>query len=626
MSREKRNNRFRIFFYILSVISLILIIRYSIIMIGPDDEANPTQVQLTRTERGPILDRNGHLMAVQTRLYSVTVWTPDVSNPDETALLLSDILAINSEDLYQKLTTPDRFFYIKRKITLAETEEIRTCFEDGKLKGISLEAEAGRHYPEKELASHVLGYVGVDNVGLNGLEYIYNDILLPSEIGRRGQVVYGNQIYLTIDINSQYITEKIAKEAFEEHQPDILMAVVMEAKTGDILSYVSLPSFDPNNYGNYSASERNNRIATYTYEPGSVFKMFSLSSIMNQGGITYNDEFNTTGGYNPELFQENNIPKITDLGSYGTINLQEILIHSSNVGSAYASDTVSRQNFYNQLSLFGFGEPVGLPFNGESHGLFYTPDNWSARTKPTIAFGQEIGVSAIQMVTAATVFANSGLLLEPHIIKRITSSDGTVLQEFNRTPVREVLSADVADSFLNMMEQVVSSDLGTARLARIDGFPISAKSGTAQMLNPETGKYDEEKFIASVMSIFPTDDPQLIVYVVLVNPKGDSYYGGRIVSPIIKDIALQLSPLNNIALPENQVIEHSGSMTVNRPVQLNAGDTIPNFIGLSKREAISFFENSNCQLNYEGNGWVTFQFPPEGETIEDDTIIFLKFE
>ena len=373
----------------------------------------------------------------------------------------------------------------------------------------------------------------------------------------------------------QHRVETILKRAYEEYQPDNLLAVVMEAKTGNIASYISLPQFDPNHFQDYTAEQRKNQLAQMAYEPGSVFKIFSLSSFLELGGITPDVSYDTTGGFNPDYFQKYNIAPITDLGNYGVLDLQGILNHSSNVGTAYASENVDADEYYGMLRNFGFGKATGLPLPGESNGLLKEPEEWSLRSKPTISIGQEVGVSALQMVSAATVFANGGMLLKPQIIKKIESPDGTLIKEYGREPVREVLSPETAETMLQMMRGIVDSPVGTTRRARIDDFPISAKSGTAQITNPETGKYYPDRFTASVMALFPTDDPQLIIYIVLKNPRGDIYYGGTIGSPLVKEIALDLAPYYHISLIGNEVYETSGRLTLPQPVSLSPGDVIP---------------------------------------------------
>ncbi|MDA3957679.1 penicillin-binding protein [Oceanispirochaeta sp.] len=623
------NKRFRIFLTILLAVTFILVLQYARIMLISPPLSPLDTPSFPELQRGEIYDRNGKLMAIQTRLDSVTAWIPEIKDNDRTAALLADALSLDREDLKVRFNDASRqgFLYIKRQVSPTESKLVNEMIQSGTLPGIRLEPDQGRSYPEKDLAAHIIGYVGTDNIGLDGIEYTFNQVLAPPEISTNDdEILYGNDIFLTIDLNTQYITEQIARRAMEEHQPEGMMILVMGAQTGELYSFVSLPSFDPNNFSKYSAAQRNNLPVTLTYEPGSVMKIFSLSSFMQLGGIRPDDIFDTRGGYFPEIFQKYKISPITDLGAYGVLDTTGVLIHSSNVGTALASDSVGQKEYYNMLKNFGFGGKTGIPLPGESSGILSDPSKWSVRSKPTLAIGQEIGVSAMQMITAATVFANGGELLRPRIVKKVVSSSGEVIKEYKREAVREVLSPEVAESMLLMMEQVVSSPEGTVRRAQVPGLRISGKSGTAQRIDPETGTYSDTDYMSSVLALFPTEDPKLIVYVILQFPKGRSIYGGRIASPIVKELAESLSPYYGIPIEGNLLLKHDGRVRLSTPRNVALGSELPDFTGFSKREVMAALEGSSIPLNLKGEGWVVFQFPPAGEIIDDTTTMFLEFK
>jgi len=619
--------RFKVFFTLLIALSLTILCRYAYIMLTPSPGI--ATVSFPEVERGPILDRNGRLLALQTELNSVEAWLPSIESPDKAARLLSEVLdGVDYESIYSQLTgsRSGNFLYIKRKISPTEAAEVKRLIALGDLKGISIRPEYGRNYPEKELAAHVIGYTGMDNVGLDGIEYKFNSVLSPPLISSSKDIQYGNQVYLTIDSNIQYITEKVAKKAYLENKAEKLMILIMEAKTGDLLSYVSIPSFDPNNFQRYSQLEMENHPVSYTYEPGSVFKIFSVASFMELGGITEEDRFNTTGGYNPDFFKRHNITPITDLGRYGTLNAERTLVYSSNVGVAYMSETVTSRDFYNMLKNFGFGQTTGIPLNGESSGILTEPNLWSLRSKPTISFGQEIGVSAIQVISAATVFANGGVLLKPQIVKKVVAPDGTVIKEYGREPVRNVLSPEVADSVLQMMQKVTEE--GTARRARIPGFNISAKTGTAEMPDKVTGKYSKTEYLGSVLAIFPTEAPEVIVYIVIDRPMGDTTYGGRIGSPMIKEIAEELIPLMGLDLETTRRFIHTTNIRLTKPVLKSPDGTMPDMTGYSKRAVLEFLKENNLEGNLKGEGWVVFQFPPADPEVKlhEDMTVYVEFK
>ncbi len=620
--------RFNIFFLFLMGMTFLLILQYAKIMLLEEPLRPREPLVFPELQRGAIYDRTGKLMAIQTRLHSVTAWLPDVKDPETVALRLADILNLDAEKLKNRFNDPDRqgFLYIKRQLSPTESNLVKEFINDRKVEGIYLEPEMGRSYPEKDLAAHILGYAGTDNIGLDGIEYTFNQVLAPPEITReKEELLYGNDVFLTIDLDTQYITREIAFKAMKEHNPEGLVIMVMGARTGELYSYVSLPSFDPNNFNRYSESQRNNLPVTLTYEPGSVMKIFTLASFMELGGVKADESFDTSHGYNPDVFRKYRIPPITDLGNYGILDTTGILIHSSNVGMALASDRVDEQSFYNMLKNFGFGNKTGIPLPGESSGILNPLSQWSVRSKPTIAFGQEIGVSAIQMITAATVFANGGSLLKPRIVRKVVSPSGEVIKDYKREVVRNVVSPEVAESILLMMEQVVTSPVGTVRRARVPGLRISGKSGTAQRIDPETGTYSDADYMASVLALFPTEDPKLIVYVILQFPKGGSIYGGRIASPIVKELAEQLSPLYGIPIAGNRVLEHDGSIHLKETKKLPPSKTLPDFTGLSKREVMASLEGSPLPLSLKGEGWVIFQFPPAGTPIDKETTLFLEF-
>jgi cell division protein FtsI (penicillin-binding protein 3) len=230
------------------------------------------------------------------------------------------------------------------------------------------------------------------------------------------------------------------------------------------------------------------------------------------------------------------------------------------------------------------------------------------------------------MITAATALANGGVLLRPRIVARVVSPDGSTVKEYPREPVREVLSPKTAETLLAMMEQAVASPEGTVRRARVPGLRISAKSGTAQIADPETGTYSEDRFLSSVLAIFPTEDPRLIVYVVLENPKGFSYYGGRIASPVVKEIATVLSPYFGIPVGGNRVVSHPGTVRITRPEPEPLGEVLPDLTGYSKRMLLPYLTREGMSWSVNGEGWVVFQFPPPGTPIEPGMSVYVVLE
>ncbi len=622
MRSTKSNRRLRLFIIFFTILFLVLIGRLVQLMIIVPSSAGRESLSFPTVERGSILDRHGRLLAITTKLDSVAAWIPDVDQPEETTRILAEILDMKEKTIKSKLSRHNGFVYIKRLVSPSVVERIREYKEKGKLKGINLIPEYGRSYPEQELASHVIGYVSVDNIGLAGIEYTYNQILSPQPIAKEKTKVYGNQVFLTIDVNVQYIVEEEALKAYRKNNAKSVMVLVMDAKSGEILGYSSIPNFNPNDISLSDKSALDNRPISFTYEPGSVFKIFSISSMLQSRTLSMDDHFYCNGFYEKKLPNGKTI-KIKDLSIHGDVTPQRILQLSCNVGAAYASDRIDKEVFYSMLTKYGFGKTTGIPLPGESAGILRKPDRWSARSKPTIAMGQEIAVSAIQIVSAATAIANGGVLLKPIIVKKIVSPNGKLIKEYGREPIREVLSPEVAKETLEMMK-TATLDHGTARRARIEGIDISAKTGTAQVLDRKTGKYSKDHFISSIIGIFPTEEPKLIIYVVIDYPKYEKY-GGIIASPVLKTIAKRLITYFAIPLKGEKVYEKPSKIKVTIPAtkELKAGSPMPDFINFPKRKLLPLLKNTDFNIRIRGEGYVYRQEPKAGTRLKKGMNIYL---
>ncbi|MBN2616749.1 MAG: PASTA domain-containing protein [Spirochaetales bacterium] len=601
------------------ILSLIIFVNFLRVMVLG---SNPTPPEIPRIARGNIVDRNGRILAFQNEVPSLAGWVTELKNIEESSKLLAPILNIDEKVIYEHLSKSreSSYFYIRRQITEDAANKIQELIDEGKLQGIKIEREFGRSYPEGELTAHITGYVGYDNIGLDGIEYTLNGPLSPKQIKSTGKQEYGHNVNLTIDLNLQYFTSIAAKEAYETNFADSVSVISMDAKNGEILSYVSYPTYDPNNFGSYSENERTNRIAQMSYEPGSVYKVFTIASFLELGGIKNDTEFYCDGVYSDE---SNNVV-INCLGVHGHIETPGILIYSCNDGTAQASESVTSMELYKTLRSFGFGNQTGITFNGESNGILRSPELWSARSKPTISIGQEISVSAMQVVTAATALTNGGVLLKPHIVKRISNQEGIVKIEYNREPIREVISPDVAKSVLKMMQQ--TTEIGTGKLTKIEGLNISTKTGTAQITNPETGKYYDDRFLASALAIYPTEDPKVIIYVVIENPKGASIYGSRLAVPVIRNMIDDFTNYLNIPTESSPIYRVNSKLEKTSNTNIIVTDTIPDFTGMSKRDVLTLLDKKNIQFKVTGNGYVVKQSPNPGAKITSTTIVDLEFK
>ena len=566
-------------------------------------------------ERGPILDRNGRLLAITTRLDSVEVWPADVTDPAGTAAVLSEVLGLDRSLLEDRLRSETRVAFVKRQISPTQSAELRAYLQAGELRGVSLKPEFGRAYPEQELASHVLGFVGVDNVGLAGIENTFNHVLSPAVIRRGQQVVRGHQVVLTIDLNVQYAIEQIAVRARTAHRADWVTILVMEPNTGELLAYATSPRYDPNSFGRTAEETRTNRPVAVAYEPGSVFKVFSIASLLEHGAVTPDDTFSCHGHYTRRTPRGGTI-RITDLRAHGTITTADIIKYSCNAGAAYASDRIDDEGFHAALSAFGFGAPADLPFYGETAGIFHDVDRWSLRSKPTVAIGQEVAVSAVQMVRAASVIANDGMMMRPQIVRRVVAADGTTIKDFPPEPLRQVVKPEIAHTVLAMMERATEPG-GTAVLARVPGLRVSGKTGTAELLDESTGTYSEDAVIASFLAIAPTDDPRVIFYVVINNPRGPTRYGGLIAAPLFAEAATFLVPYLSLSNADTRRVQYAGAVTEQAPPISPGATAIGDYRGMPKRSLLPLLNDSRLRVRLIGNGFVHAQSPPPGTPITD---------
>jgi cell division protein FtsI (penicillin-binding protein 3) len=627
--REKAQEKRRLFVFIVLLCAcaaglLVKLVHLMVVIPAREGEA---ALVLPEVERGAILDRWGRILAITTKKQTVSAWAPTISDPEETARLLAGVLGMNESDIRDLWKNRPGYSIVKHRISDEQTAAIRALMAEGKLAGIRLEDEYGRSYPEGKLASHAVGWLGSDNVARGGIEFTLSDELSPQPVGTESDTVFGNHVFLTIDINAQFIVEKTARAAFNSTRADSLMIIVMDAKTAEVLAYCSLPDFDPNEFQKeirqVTENSLINRPITLAYEPGSVFKIFSISSLLELGAITSGSRFVCPGYY--EYKDKDETKHINDLRAHGEVTPQLILKYSCNVGAAYASDLADKASFYRMLVRFGFGKQTGIPLSGETAGILAKVEDWSGRSKATIAMGQEVSVSAIQVVSAATALTNGGVLLKPAIVRKIVSPDGRTIKEFGREPLWEVLSPGTAREILDMME-TATEEGGTARRAAVPGLRISAKTGTAQTVNPETKRYSETDFIASTIGIFPTEDPRYIAYVVIQNPRGESYLGSTIAVPVLKDVILGLSDYYGIARAGQRTATHSGEIEVKVPRQIEIGAVMPDLTGTPKRLLLPLLLRQDIKVRIKGSGYVVRQTPPAGAAVENGSEIVLELE
>jgi cell division protein FtsI (penicillin-binding protein 3) len=622
-AEASHKKRLPYFLAIFAILSLAVLIHYAVLMLGPMEPDDPGGAQ-PFVERGPILDRNGRILALQTRLANISVWRPDIVNMDMLARDLAPILEMSETAIRDRIeSSAADFVYLKKQVEQSTAREVENLRAEGRVRGVDVEAIVGRIYPEKRLASQIVGFVGNDgNNGLGGIEYALESELAPASAKANGGS--GNQVFLTIDSNVQHILEEIGERTRVESQAEAVMFIAMDPRTGDILGSASLPDFDPNDINSSDELSRMDRPAIWAYEPGSVFKVFSLSALMDSGAINSNSVFFCDGHYE-RITSRGTREVINCLSAHGRVSIRDIIIQSCNAGAAYASDQLGADGFYDLLKNYGFGARTGAGNPGETVGYLIPPDRWSARTKPTISIGQEISVSALQMVQAASAVANDGFLVPPRIVSRIVSPRGETIRVFEAGQGRRVLKAETARAMRSYMVDV-TSDIGTGWRANIRDLSLAVKTGTAQIIDPRTRAYSSTDFIASCIALLPAESPSLILYLAIIKPKGEEYLGGRIAAPPIREAAEALADYLGIPRGRNPQISHPGSISLPPPLSPVLGAVVPNFSGYSKRELFPLLLRDDLRIEMYGNGWVRRQAPPPGSPLDQDTVIILELE
>jgi cell division protein FtsI (penicillin-binding protein 3) len=614
----KHSWRFTAFIVVLSLTAAALLVRYGYIMLNNGEDGGIRR-PARPAERGPILDRNGRVLALYTRLANVTAWRSSIQDLEEIGEDLAPLLELEAASIRDRIAySPTDFVYLKKQIDESTIRLVEEAQAEGKLRGIGLEYIPGRIYPERNLASQIIGFVGDENRGLEGIEYAYEGDLAPREDGERG-----GQVVLTIDTNVQYILERLAEETLRETGAEAVMFSAMDPRTGEILGSASLPNYDPNEIRSSTENQRMNRPAVWAYDPGSVFKIFSLAALLDLGAVAEDTAFICNGYYERVTSRGERI-RIRCLGAHGRVNLRDIIVVSCNAGAAYASDLAGEEPFYQGLRAFGFGSRTQSGMPGENAGIFYSPENWSGRSKPTIAMGQEILVSTLQVLQAAGAIANDGVLVPPRVISRIISPDGTTSRSWDSGPSRQVIKPETARLIRSAMVDV-TSNIGTGWRANVEDLSLAVKTGTAEIIDPETLAYSENDFIASCIALLPAESPSLILYLVIVKPRGE-ILGGRIAAPAIRQAAESLVDYLGIPRGRNPQISHPSRVTLPLDQSPVVEDRVPDFTGFSKRSLAPLFLRDDLHFEIEGEGWVRRQDPAPGAPLSPETVIYLEFE
>ena len=579
--------------------------------------------------RGIIYDTNGIELAANITTTSLVLIPNQIEDKEKVAKDLANILNVDCDEMYKhvsKKTSIERVHPEGRNLSYEIADKINSLGYDG----VYLVKEAKRYYPYDTLLSHSIGFVGIDNQGLSGLELIYDKYLTGSDgsikyfSDAKGNSLSMSQIYeqpqsgvnvtLTINYDLQVALERELDNAVSQYNPDGALGIAMNPNTGEILALASRPTFSPSNYQKYTIEEINRNLPIWmTYEPGSTFKIITLASSLEEKIVDLEkDNFFdggavTVGGATLHCWKH---------GGHGAQTYLEVVENSCNPGFVNLGLKLGKKTLFKYIDLFGFGKKTGVDLNGESTGIMFNIDKIGDLELATTAFGQGVSVTPIQQITAVSAAINGGILYKPYIVKSLNEPEtNSVIKENKPTIVRKVISEDTSSKVRYALESVVAR--GTGHNAYIGGYRVGGKTGTAQ--KAVNGAYLSGNYITSFIGFLPADKPEIVIYIAVDNAKGITQYGGTIAAPIAKNFLLSAIDVLDIEKRNNE-LEREYLYTDKQYA------IVPNVIGMDVKEAMK--ELKKFKVEYSGEGSVvTYQSPNSGERIyEGETIRLLLSE
>ena len=575
--------------------------------------------------RGKILDRNGIVLADNVTTTSLVLVPNQIKNKMEVTKELAKILNVSYNEMKKhvfKNTSIERVHPLGRRLSYEVADKIEAL----KFDGVYLLKEAKRYYPYKTLLAHVLGYVGIDNQGLSGLELQYDKYLT----GEAGAIKYfsdakgnkltlsdvyvkpqdGMDLQLTIDINIQKSVERELDNVVNMMNPDMALAVVMNPKTGEVLAMSSRPTFDPNNYKNYSSEVLSRNLPIWaSYEPGSTQKIITTAASIEEKVIDiYNEHFFDSGGVTVDGARI----RCWKAGGHGDQTFLQVLQNSCNPGFVLMGERLGKEKLFSYLDLFGFGQKTGIDLNGEGKGIIFPLSRVGNVELATTAFGQGISVTPIQQITAISAVLNGGNLLKPYVLASVLEPEtGNVMYQNKKTVVRKTISKETSKTMRYALETVVA--LGGGKAAYIDGYRIGGKTGTAQKV--KDGAYLVNNYIMSFVGIIPSNDPEAVLYIAIDNPKNTALLSSYTTTPIARRILLDIIDALDIKKQE-------GGVEKDWQWDDKVYYEVPNVIGKDKKEAKEILEHFKVEYSKTGNKVIS-QSPKAGERLEDGGTITL---
>lgn len=621
-------------FFVFGICLFLLTVRLAWIQLvrGRELEAQAMDLRLRKVvipaKRGKIFDRQMRELAISVSAPTVVAFPPEVKlsgREREIAARLAAILNVPEEEILKRITANALYTYVRRKVDFAQADQIARL----KLPGIEVIEENQRYYPNGPLAANVLGFAGIDNQGLEGIEYRYDAELRgqggalrveADAVGREiPQATHsyeppkdGNSLVLTIDSTIQYLAERELEALMQSPTaPAKAAIIILDPRSGEVLAMASRPSFDPNRYAAFPQSSWRNPNVSDSYEPGSTFKIITAAAALEEGLTKEDEKF-----YDPGYIKvgQQSIKCWRFPRGHGSQTLVEGVKNSCNpvfvtLGlRLYAKEPGL---FYRYIRAFGFGARTGIDTTGEATGQLIPQEKLRDIYIGSISIGQSIAVTPIQLVAAVGAVANGGLLLRPHLVREIRDSQGRVVQRIDPQPVRQVISQATASRLGLMLEEVVKSENGTGRNAYIPGYRVAGKTGTAQ--KPGPGGYSKDKYVASFIGYAPVNDPRVLGLVIVDEPKGYPYFGGTVAAPIFQRLMeavlryLGVPPAEKVPAPEEQ-----------------EAVAVPQVLALPVTEAVPLLKTAGFEVQVVGGGWqVREQTPKAGASLPRGSRVIL---
>jgi len=565
-----------------------------------------SQKILRHIQRGNIYDRRGIELALSKEAGNIGIEPNNIYGAELTADTLAPLLEISPNKLKNQIETRQNYFLIKREVNPEIVEKIRKFA----LRGVRIEKDYKRIYPQGSLASSLIGFTGYDDdKALSGIENLFHLEMVSTLDPERPK---GNNIHLTIDSVIQYRLEKALSKAYSETKSKRAIGVIMDAQFGKILAMASFPNFDPNHFSDYPSETHTNWAIRHVYEPGSTMKIFIALMLLNEGAILPKERFHCPGFI--EIGEK--IIKCTD--KHGSVDLEEILQYSCNVGIIKAAQKISDDTYFNYMEKFHFGKRIGFSIH-EARG-FVTPRNkWTKSTPYFLSIGQGISVTPIQLISAAAAVVNGGILFEPLAVQKITNSYGELVHEFQPRFSSLGINRGAAEKILEAMGKAVS--MGTGKKAYLENYFIAGKTGTAQKAKAGIG-YEEGLFTASFLGFFPAEKPKYVGLVLFDEPGGQSHTGGGIAAPVFREIVESIIPV-----VETSTRALSIKLAPSKTKQFKVPEGIvPNFKGLSLSESLQVLSQIGTTYSIEGSGFVFDQSPQPGVPLSENTKIKIRLQ